>query len=295
MIKKALWMVLAWRLLGPLVTPGFRAGQQHPLRVPARTVFVGDREFLVRQLGSGPDLVLIHGLNGSSMVEWYKVAERLAQRFTVTLVDHRNHGLSSRSADRFEIEDVADEVAAVMTEMAIGVADVVGYSMGGAVAQALAGRHSHRVRRLVLIATIARHPQATRWVRLAAAHLTRAWERITGTGTPEARALYLVLTGAVDREHARWLWEENQRRDPEAGAAATFALLRFDSTNWLSRLSMPCLVVIPTKDWLVPPAWQYELAGLLPKAEVVEIEGARHEIPWTHPDRLAAAIEDFLQ
>ncbi len=294
MIKRLVLGVVVWRLFGPLLTPRFRAGQEHPLRIPARTVFVGDREFLVRQMGSGPDLILIHGLNGSSLAEWYKLTERLAGRFTVTLVDHRNHGLSSRNSDRFEIEDVADDVAAVMTEVGIGAADVVGYSMGGVVAQALAGRHPYRVRHLVLIATMSWHPTAMRRARQIGTLMTRAWERVTGFGTPEVRALYLVLTGAVDRRHGRWMWEENQRRDPDAGAATTFALLRFDSRPWLARISAPALVLIPTNDWLVPPAWQYELAALLPKVEVIEIPDGRHEIPWTHPDEVAGAIEDFL-
>jgi 3-oxoadipate enol-lactonase len=275
MIRRFFWLVVLWR-------------------VPARTVFIGDREFLVRQIGEGPDLVLIHGLNGSSLAEWYKMAPRLADRFRVTLVDQRNHGLSSGTVDRFDVEDAADDVAAVLAQVGVETADVVGYSMGGTIAQALAYRHPIIVRRMVLVATMAKHPTPYRVARQVFAILTRAWERLTGLGTPEVRAGYLVLTGAVERRHARWVWGENQRRDPEMGASAALALLRFDSTPWIGKLTAPALVVIPTRDQLVPPAWQYWLAGLLPKGEVVEIEGARHEVPWTHPDRLAEVIEAFL-
>jgi pimeloyl-ACP methyl ester carboxylesterase len=294
MIKRLFSVLVAWRILGPRVGPGFSAGQEHPMRVPARTVFVGDREFLVRQMGSGPDLVLIHGLNGSSLAEWYKMAPRLADRFRVTLVDHRNHGLSAGTAGRFDVEDVADDVAAVLARVGIESADLVGYSMGGTIAQAIAHRHPGVVRRLVLVATMAVHPTTYRVARQVFAMLTRGWERLTGIGTPEVRAGYLVLTGAVERRHARWVWEENQRRDPEMGAAAALALLRFDSTPWIGKVTAPTLVVIPTRDQLVPTAWQYRLAGLLPKGEVAEVEGARHEVPWTHPDLLAERIEAFL-
>lgn len=294
MIKTMLKLLVAWRAVGPIMTPSFHPGQEHPLRIPARTLFVGDQEFVVRQTGEGPDLVLIHGLNGSSLAEWYEVAPLLARQYRVTLVDQRNHGLSSRSPDRFEIEDAADDVAAVLAELGIGKCHVVGYSMGGAIAQALAWRHSGLTDRLVLIATFARHPSREGLVRRIGVVTTRAFERLTGLGTPEVRAGYLVLTGAVDRRNARWLWQENRRRDPDTGAAAALALLRFDSTPWVTRLRMPTLVIIPSNDLMVPPAWQYELAALLPAVRVVEIAGGRHEIPWTHPERIGAEVLGFL-
>jgi pimeloyl-ACP methyl ester carboxylesterase len=117
---------------------------------------------------------------------------------------------------------------------------------------------------------------------------------LTGLGTAEVRWAYLALTGAVDRRHWRWMWEETHRRDPESGAAATFAMLRFDSRPWLGMITQPALVVIPTRDQLVPPPWQYDLASRLRDVTVVEVNGARHELPWTHADRLVKALDEFL-
>jgi pimeloyl-ACP methyl ester carboxylesterase len=54
------------------------------------------------------------------------------------------------------------------------------------------------------------------------------------------------------------------------------------------------MVVIPTDDLLVPPAWQYELAGLMPEVRVVEVVDARHEVVWTHPDRILDELSSFL-
>lgn len=288
--------LVAWvlaRLLGPAVTPSFRPGQEHPWRVPGRTVFVGDNEFLVREVGDpeAPPIVLLHGLAGSSLAEWYRVGRLLATTHRVVIVDNRSHGLSPQSRGRFEVEDVADEVAAILDILEVGPATVVGYSMGGTIAQALAYRHPGRVKALVLIATFAGHPRLHRLFRVAGLMLARGWERLTGTGTPEVRFAYLLGTGAVDREHARWLWEETHRRDPDAGAQAAFAMMRFDGREWLGRLKLPVTVVIPSRDQLVPPLWQYRLAGELADAEVVEVTGARHELPWTHPELVAEVIE----
>lgn len=295
-MKRALAVAVGWRLFGPIIGPRFRAGQEHPWRVPGRSVFVGDTEFFVRQVGpeGAPDVVLIHGLAGSSLAEWYKLGKLLEGRYRLTIVDHRSHGLSPKAIDRFEIESVADDVASVMAAVGVGQADVIGYSMGGAIAQALAYRHPHMVRRLVLIATFVTHEKTWRWARVVGVFVIRAFERLMGVGTPEVRAAYLVYSGSVERPHARWMWGETQRRDTESGSAATFALLRFDSSDWIGRLQQPALVVIPSRDFLVPPAWQYELAASMRNAKVAEIPGARHEAPWTHPEEIAKAVIEFL-
>lgn len=296
-LRRGLMVAVLWRLLGPVVPPRFRVPQEHPWRVPARTLFVGERELSVREAGpvGAPVIVLIHGLAGSSLAEWYKVAPLLADRFRLVMVDHRSHGLSPLERGRFEVTDEADDLAAVIDELDVEPVGIVGYSMGGAIALALAARHPSLVHRLALVATMAYHPKAWRIGRVAGALVTRAWERLTGTGTPEVRAGYLLAVGAVERKHALWLWEETHRRDPDAGAAASFALLRFDARPWLDRIDVPTLVVIPTRDQLVPVKWQYDLLSRIKRARVAQIEGARHELPWSHAEQLADLLIEFFE
>jgi len=296
LLRRFFGLWLLWRLFGPTLRPRFQPPQEHPWRLPGRTVYVGDEEFLVREAGpdEGEPVLLIHGLGGSSISEWYQVAPKLATERRVIMADHRSHGLSPVVSERFEVEDLADDIVGVLDALGLGRVAVVGYSMGGAVAQTIANRHPGRVSKLVLIAAFAAHTGPVGWLRRIGALVTRAWERLTGTGTPEVRSTYLLKVGAVQRKHARWLWEETHRRNPDAGAEASLALLRFDSSEWVGRLEVETLVVIPTRDQLVPPRWQYDLAGLIPEARVVEIPDARHEVVWTHPDRVADAISSFL-
>lgn len=288
--------LLLWRALAPTISPRFRPPQEHPWRSAGRTVFVGDQEFVVREAGpeGAPVVMLIHGLAGSSIAEWYRIGPALAEKYRVVLVDHRSHGLAPLARDRFEVDDLADDMAGVLDAMGIGRVSVVGYSMGGAIAQAFAHRHPGRVDRLALIATFTHHPQPHRTMRVVGAVLARAWERLTGLGTPEVRSAYLRLTGAVEERHARWLWEETHRRDVDAGAQATLALIRFDSRPWIRRIGAETLVVIPTRDELVPPSWQYQLAAELSKATIVELPGVRHEAPWTHPERVVEVLSRFI-
>jgi 3-oxoadipate enol-lactonase len=295
-LRRLVWFALLWRLFGPRIQPVFKPPQEHPLRVPGRTVFVGDEEYLVREMGpeEGVPVLLVHGLAGSSLTEWYQVAPKLAVDRRVVMVDHRGHGLSTRGDLRFEVEDDADDLIAVLDAIEIGEVDVVGYSMGGIIAQAMASRHPGRVRRLVLVATFATHSEGYRWLRRIGAVLARAWERLSGFGVPEVRSGYLITRNAVRPEHSRWVWRETLRHDVESAAQATFAMLRFDSREWVGRLDLDAMVVVPTDDFLVPPTWQYQLADSIPGVELVEVEGAKHELVWTHADRLADELKRFL-
>lgn len=294
--KWVLGVLLAWRLFGPKIHPRFKPPQEAPLRVPGRTVYVGDDEFLVRELGpdGGVPILLVHGLAGSSLTEWYQVAPKLAVDRKVIMIDHRGHGLSAPGDVRFDVSDDADDIAGTLDALGVGQVDVVGYSMGGVIAQALAQRHPGRVRKLVLIATFASHSEAYKWARRIGAIIARAWERLTGVGTPEIRSGYLIARRAIRPEHARWLWRETQRRDLESGAQATFAMLRFDSRDWIGKLDVETMVVVPTADFLVPPMWQYELATSIPDVLLVEVPDAGHEVVWTHSDRVSDELKEFL-
>ena len=284
------------RMFGPRIQPTFKPPQEHPLRVPGHTVFVGDDEYLVREMGpvEGDPVLLVHGLAGSSLTEWYQVAPKLAVDRRVTMIDHRGQGLSARADLRFDVADDADDLTGVLDALGIGQVDVVGYSMGGVIAQAMAQRNPGRVRKLVLIATFATHSEGYRWARRIGAFLARGWERISGFGTPEIRSGYLIARGAVRPEHARWVWRETLRRDVESGAQATFALLRFDSSDWIGKIEVPTKVIVPAGDFLVPPRWQHELAEAIPDVSMVEVPDAGHELVWTHADLVADEIRDFL-
>lgn len=285
-----------WRAFGPEPTPRFTGDQDIPMRVPGRTVFVGRHEFFVRELGSpdAPPLVLVHGWVYDSLGTWFPVLERLAEHYRVIAVDHRNHGHSARTRGRYTIEQAADEVAAVLDIVAPGPFAVVGYSMGGMIAQALIRRRPGKVDRVVLAATAAFPiPQRRNLARVVYA-VGRAIGRFSPWEGIRISWEYMMRTGAIERRHGRWLWDFLADRDVNLYFEGGYAVLRFDARSWVRRLEVPALVIIPTRDQLVPPAAQYELASLLRDVEVVELVGARHEAILTHSDQFLKAVEGFL-
>ena len=100
-----------------------------------------------------PTVVLLHGLGATGLLNWFPSFGPLSQRFNVVAIDHRGHGRGIRPRLRFRLEDCADDVAAMIRELGIGNAIVVGYSMGGPITQLTWRRHPDLVAGVVLCAT----------------------------------------------------------------------------------------------------------------------------------------------
>ena len=270
------WLV--WRLFGPEIPPMTSYPQTRPVRIPGRTVFVGSREFFVREAGppGGPPLVLLHGWSFDAEMTFFNVVPGLAERFRVIMPDNRGHGRSDWIRGRYSIADVADDTAGVLGALRIDHAIVVGYSMGGMVAQELAHRHPALVERLVLAATAAR-PVRSGLGFSAVLWLGRAIARVGLKDFSTISTKVLLRAGAIESEHARWMWESLMRRDANMYFEAGSAVRRFESRPWVGSLRMPVMVIVNTKDQIVPVATQYELASFFGDDDLVQIQDGRHE------------------
>jgi pimeloyl-ACP methyl ester carboxylesterase len=118
-----------------------------------RSVRVGDIDIGYRVYGKGSPLVMIMGY-GSTMQLWEPAMLReLASRFQVIVFDNRGMGATGSGRKDFSIEQFADDTDGFMDAISLARADVLGWSMGGMIAQELALRHPEKVGRLVLYAT----------------------------------------------------------------------------------------------------------------------------------------------
>ncbi len=106
-----------------------------------------------RSVGSGQPLILIMGF-GSSMEDWEPTfVDTLAKTHRVVIFDNAGIGKSDPTAPKLSISKMADQTSALIEALKLGKTDVLGWSMGGMVSQALTARHPEQVRRLVLAAT----------------------------------------------------------------------------------------------------------------------------------------------
>jgi 3-oxoadipate enol-lactonase len=213
-------------------------------------------------------LVLLHGWTSTAALNWCHCFGSLSAEFRVLALDQRGHGGGIRSNWPFRLEDCADDAAVLLEQLGTGPVVVVGYSMGGVVAQLLWQRHREVVAGLVLCATAARF--ATRR-RLDGAAGTVGYRAALALSRVPAnvrrRGLRVALRKRrVDRGLAPWVVAEWESNDPAALAQAGFALGRFDSTGWIGAVDVPTSVVITTLDMTVSPRRQWLLKDSIPGA-----------------------------
>jgi len=288
------WVV--WRLFGPEIHPRTVGIQRRPMTAPGRSVLVGERELFVRELGpaDAPPVVLIHGMGFDGEMTYHRLAPLLADRYRVVIPDHRTFGKSDWPRGRYEISDLADDLAGVLDAIGIGAATVFGYSLGGMVAQELAYRHPRHVARLVLAGTAAVPIQRLRVLARVAFWLGRAVMRLSRVDFAMATTRVMRRSGAIAPEHLRWLRGSLLRRDPTLYYEAGHAALRFDSRSWIGKLRVPTMVIVPTRDQVVLPGAQYDLAERLHDPTVVELVGARHESIINRAEEYAATVAGFV-
>ena len=241
---------------------------------PARTVHVRGRgEFFVRDSGAfgdqddRPAVMLLHGWFASSDLNWAGSYDPLiAAGYRVTGIDHRGHGRGLRPIRPFTLIDCADDAAGVLRTLGATPAVVIGYSMGGAIAQLVARDHPDVVRGLILSGT-AQHWQEP--------ELKRSWRALGTAGFAMRVApgsfwnLGFKRIGLPARPETAWLRSELLRHNPTNLIEAGHELERFDSRPWLRPLTIPSAVVLTTRDTVVPPWKQHELARAL-DADVFE-------------------------
>jgi pimeloyl-ACP methyl ester carboxylesterase len=237
---------------------------------PARTVQIPGRgEFFLRDTGGdGEPVMLLHGWFASADLNWWAVYGDLVQAgYRVLAIDHRGHGRGLRPLAPFRLADCAADAAAVLRIMRAAPAFVVGYSMGGAIAQLVAHEHPDVVRGLVLSGT-AQHWQG-RGIRRRFRALGIVGLALSIAPKMSYRAS-LRASGINPGEQTAWLQSELIRHSVQDMVEAGRELGRFDSRPWLGSVQAPVAVVLTTRDELVPPRKQRELAAAA-RADVFEI------------------------
>jgi pimeloyl-ACP methyl ester carboxylesterase len=254
---------------------------------PGRLVPVPDvGEMFLRD--SGPDtdrlgtVLLLHGWFATADINWVSCYWPLVQAgYRVLAVDHRGHGRGLRSTRRFRLSDCADDCAALLRELGMGQTLVVGYSMGGPIAQLMAFRYPELVKGAVLSAT------ALAWSdRPTQRRLWRAMGILGFALRLFSTRLYMrsLRRMNVSSETVReWLLSELSRHDPAAMAEAGRELARFNSRAWVGQISVPVAVLCTTNDQLVPPENQREIQRAIPGAALIEVAGD-HYAAGSHPE-----------
>ena len=247
--------------------------------------------------GSGPPLVLIMGYRLSSLAWPLDFIETLAERFTVIFFDNRGTGESDKPTTGYEIANMARDVRGLIDHLEISRVNILGYSMGGAIAQEFVRQFPDRVSALVLCATMCGGPRAT----YASSPVVRVMREHDGL-TPEqiARRIWTVTYSPGYLERHRELAEEQMRREiaaptPLHAADLQFqAFAEFDCSQALPGIRVPTLVLTGDLDKLVSPQNSRFIASLIPGARLIVIPDCGHRLMWEATGECVGLVTEFL-
>jgi pimeloyl-ACP methyl ester carboxylesterase len=257
----------------------------------------GDLDIAYREAGSGDPVFLVNG-TGESGATWKPQIDALARSRRCIAIDNRDTGESSYTDHAYTPKDLAGDAAAVIDALALGPCHVVGYSLGGAVAQELALARPELVRSLVLLSTWARSDD---WF---VAEM-RSWQAIRRAHWDDEQAFLDALAvwlfsprtfehaGMVDRLYAIAEGEYTPQR-PDGWIRQTEADIVHDAAARLGDVRAPALVIVGEDDICTPLRYSQELVSLVSDAELVTIPGAGHAALQERPDQVNRAIQGFL-
>lgn len=245
------------------------------------TVDVDGQPVSYARVGDGPALLLVHGSGGDHTV-WGRQLQGLKTRFTVAALDLNGHGKSAHRDGDALIAYAAD-VQAVMDELDRPTV-VMGHSLGGAVAQALALQRPDNLRGIGLIGTGGKlrvHPDLL-------ATIDRDLDEAA-----EVLARWLFSESASDdlREKARAQMTANGQAELARDFRACDA---FDVMDRLGEIDVPALVTVGENDRMTPVKYSEHLREAIPNAYLRVIEGAGHMVMLERPEALNDAIVEFM-
>jgi pimeloyl-ACP methyl ester carboxylesterase len=245
-------------------------------------------------LGAGPALLLVQGL-GYPSDAWWRLRPALSERHRTIAFDNRGVGRTGVPAEPFSIDDMADDAAAVIRAAGETAADVFGASMGGIIAQELALRHPSLVRSLILGCTGPGGRDAVLADPGAAGFLAAR----AGMTAREAAVASIpwVYADATPQEEIMADIDVRMTRPTSADgySAQLRAVMAHGGTlPRLRDLAVPTLIIHGTADRLVPPANADLLAGAIPGAEQVMLDGAGHIFTTERRAETVRAVLRFL-
>jgi pimeloyl-ACP methyl ester carboxylesterase len=265
---------------------------------PMTTIPVDGGRIAYQRIGRGRPLLILNGL-AATIADWDpSFIDRLASASELVLVDNRGIGGSTDDGEPFDIAKLAADTAQVIEALDFGTMSVLGWSMGGFIAQTLALDHPNCVHKLVLLSTDAGGADAELGSPAVRAQLTD----MSGTPHEQARRLLSLLFPAdvaesIYREFGDIVAAARAQLAPELVHRQSLAMdswHRNGDGGGLRKLRAPTLVATGTEDIVIPASNSLALVNAIPGAWLAQFSGGGHAFMAQYPRQLADLINEFL-
>ena len=259
---------------------------------------VDGAQIAYRRVGTGRPLLVLNGFAATS-ADWDpSFIHGLASSNELILLDNRGIGSSTDDGKPFDIARLADDAAHVVETLGFERINMLGWSMGGFVAQTLALQHPDRVNKLILLST----DQGGTDADLAS---PAVWSQLIDTsGTPHEQARRLLsllfpsdVAESLYRQFGDIVAAARAQLSPELlnrQAAAMDAWHRNGVGSRVREIRAPLLIATGTEDIVIPPSNALKLLNAMPSAWLAQFPGGGHAFMAQYPGPLADLINCFL-
>lgn len=276
--------------------------------VKSRTLRIDGDRVVCRVAGTGPVLLLVHGMAGSSMT-WRYVMPALAERFTVLAPDLLGQGMSDKPPGDYSLGAQANTLRDVLDALGHKRATVIGQSLGGGVAMQLAYQFPERCERLVLVNSGGLGREVTFYLRmLTVPGFDSVFPIFCGPRLRDAGnwiATWLHRAGVPSTPAGQEMWRSYASLADAANRRAFFRALHEvidfsgQAVSALRRLyraaRLPTLIVWGAQDPFIPVRHGVEAHRAIPGSRLEIFEGVGHYPHCEDPKRFVAVLVDFIE
>lgn len=253
--------------------------------------------------GQGRSIVFVHGLGLTNEV-WLPQIRELQKTHRVLAIDIRGHGDSSEGVEGYSPALFAEDINAVLTELDLTDAILVGHSLGGCTIGQFVVDHPNnrdtRVAGLVLVGTFGSALNGEGWWRERfGRQQSRALASMLGRrkqpATPPSGRIVTAMTkrsfaGDAHPDDIAKMIAIGVRTPPSIVAACMKGNLSYDVIDRLGDVPTPAMVIVGSKDRTAKPSSAKRIATALPNAELIVLDGVGHPVGLQRPDELTRLI-----
>jgi pimeloyl-ACP methyl ester carboxylesterase len=276
-----------------------------------KIVQVGDIEIAYKMSGNGEPILLISGGSADKNAWDPSFISDLSSNHTVIIFDNRGVGNTTIGSQPYTIEQLANDTAGLLDALKIQNANVLGYSLGSAIAEQLTITNPEKVNRLVLVASSCggadRIPKPPEFLALQAEIVDKISNNVSISREENIALVNASLGEGWIRLHPESIENIPEGQgffatiSPEAQEGQANIGLRWEATNWngvcdeLAKVAKSTLVITGTDDNdYEPHENSLVIAGKVPGAWLVQIENAGHAVMDQYPDEIGKILQTFL-